>query len=92
MISEETREKRSAAARGPRPGARVRPIKPEPDKVYPDAQIRALKWSFQAELAAKIHAGLVVKLEVVAKVDELREHNDGPRWNVEVLEISEVSE
>lgn len=28
----------------------------------------------------------------LSKIDELREHNDGARWHVEVLEISEVSD
>lgn len=92
MISEQTRAKRSAAARGPRPGAKVRPLEPEPHKVYPDAQIRALKWSFPDDLAAKIQVGQVIQLQVVARIDELRDHNDGPRWNIEVLEVSEASE
>lgn len=73
-------------------GPTVRPLRPEPGKVYPNASIKQLRWSFHDELAEKIHAGLVIRLEVVARVNELRDHNDGARWDVHVLEISEVSE
>jgi hypothetical protein len=32
-----------------------------------------------------------VKPEVVARIDELREHNDGPRWNVDVQQVGRIS-
>ena len=73
-------------------GATVRPLAPEPGKIYPNASIKSLRWSFHDELAEKIHAGLVLRLEVVARVEELRETADGPRWHVAVLEVSEASE
>jgi hypothetical protein len=60
--------------------------------LYPNASIKALRWSFPDELADKLNPGLVVKLEVVARVAELRDHLDGPRWHVEVLEVGRVSE
>ena len=61
-------------------------------KVYPDASIKTLRWSFHDALAEKLHAGLVIQLQVVARIVELRDHNDGARWHVEVLEVSESSE
>ena len=65
---------------------------PEPGKVYPNASIKGLRWSFPDDLAAVLAEGLVVKLEIIARIDELREHNDGSRWNVEVLEIRDSHE
>lgn len=86
MIVEETREVI------PRPGAQTRPLEPVPGVVYPDAQIRTFRWSFDDDLAAELEAGLVLRLEVIARVDELRDRNSGPLWNVQVLEVGRISE
>ena len=41
------------------------------------------------DIAETLEAGLVVKLDVVARVEELRDHAAGPpRWHVEVLSVS----
>ena len=74
------------------PGPTVRPLQPKPGKVYPNASIKALRWSLPDHLAATITAGAVLRLEVIVSVDELREHNDGPRWNMQVLAIENISE
>lgn len=76
----------------PRPGAQTRPLEPVPGVVYPDAQIRTFRWSFDDDLAAELEAGLVLRLEVIARIDELRENSSGPRWNVQVLEVGRISE
>lgn len=86
MIVEETREVI------PRPNAQTRPLEPMPGATYPDAQFRSFRWSFSDDLAGEIHEGLVLRLEVIARVDELRDSVAGPRWNVQVLEVSKSSD
>lgn len=66
-------------------------LEPEPDKTYA-AAIRQLRWDFDDSLAAEIAPGKVLRLEVVVRVEALRSHKDGPRWTLDVLEISKASD
>lgn len=70
----------------PRPRAEIRLIDPD-GSVYPDAGIKGFEWSFDDAFASELKAGLVVRLEIIARVLDLRDHNDGARWQVEVLEV-----
>jgi hypothetical protein len=36
--------------------------------------------------------GKVLKLEVIARVGQLRSHKDGARWDIELLEVIEASD
>lgn len=60
--------------------------------MYPDASVKGFRWSFPDHLATTLAEGAVLRVEVIVRVDELRDHNDGPRWNVEVLEVGHISE
>ncbi len=75
-----------------KPSPAKRPLKPKAGEVYPDASIKTLRWSFPDDLARELVPGLVLRLEVIARVDELRDHRDGARWNLQVLEVCKISE
>lgn len=63
-----------------------------PGVLYADLAVRGFRWSVHDDLAAELKAGLVVRLEVIARVIELRDHNDGARWQIEILEVSKSSD
>ena len=77
----------------PKPRRPIVVVTPEPGVTYPGAHLRGIDWTFPDHLAEGLHTGQVVRLEMVGRVGELREtFRNIPRWQLELLEVTEVSD
>jgi hypothetical protein len=62
-------------------------LKAAAESFEPNARVKGFSWAFSDDWREHPAEGAVMKIEVVARVEELREFHDGRRWIVRVLEV-----